>query len=461
MVSAYPSFGILTGDIMTVSSVSTSIITGTLQTICSLQTTNLTTNDLVSGIIQTSSISLHTYHMDQAVYGQTDKKSSILPFTNIIIQSSNMKAELDHAPAITQVYTFGSTIANQWVAVGGAANTIAYSNNGLQWFPAANTLFTQGNDVVWTGTKWVACGINTIGYSNNGINWTASNSVTGVFNGISWNGSMLVSVGNDNHSSTILYSNDGIDWSGVTGQNNIFYGGLLGGQNVSHNGLMWIAVGGGSFSTYNIGYSYDGITWTGLTITYLSAINDIAWNGSIWIAVGVPVNNVSIIYSEDGINWNPVEGTASILPTANGISWNGTMWVAVGTGNTPIVYSYNGISWNTTSNLIFNISGGNKISWNGNMWIASGQGSNTLAYSYNGLTWSGLGSTIFNQAGYGIAYNGRRPYTITFPSSIAIGIIDAPFPLTFSALNQIDIASDSYYNSGYTNFSLSVQTESQ
>ena len=174
------------------------------------------------------------------------------------------------------------------------------------------------------------------------------------------------------------------------------------GNAVAWNGTMWVAVGNGTGNT--IAYSYDGITWTGLSTSIFSTSgNGIAWNGKMWIAAGTGTNRLG--YSYDGINWTGATTTNILVTSGNGVAWNGNLWVAVGSGGNTIAYSSNGTSWNgaTTTN-IFSTSG-NGVAWNGNMWIAGGQGTNTLAYSYDGMTWTIITSP-FTTAVYAVAWNG-------------------------------------------------------
>jgi hypothetical protein len=91
------------------------------------------------------------------------------------------------------------------------------------------------------------------------------------------------------------------------------------------------------------------------------------------------------------------------------------------------------------------------------MWVAVGFG--TAAYSYDGFNWTGV--TYFSGIGQGVAFNSRRPYTLSFPTNVStatIGSISpASFPLTIAQNSQLDIVSNAYYNTGYTNFSMTVR----
>ncbi len=372
-------------------------------------------------------------------------------------------------------YTSGNGIAwngSIWVAVGAGVNTIAYSTDGINWNGVSNLFF--GNSIAWNGSIWVAVGqgTNSIAYSSDGINWNGvSNSITKLSasgNGIAWNGSLWVAVGAGT-SGIIAYSRDGINWNGVTNSvssifvgvasttlvpntitppnpvivalafipspggstisySTIFYSndgvnwnpayGVTGtifsswGSGVAWNGSMWVAVGAG---VNTIAYSINGKYWlpsNNSTYIFSTSGNDIAWNGSIWFAVGAGVNTIA--YSPDGLNWNGVSNSTTIFSTSgNGIAWNGSIWVAVGAGTSnTIAYSTDGNIWTGATNsigggnstTIFSTSG-NNIAWNGSMWVAVGSGTNnTIAYSYDGKEWTGVGNSIFSLSGYGVTW---------------------------------------------------------
>jgi hypothetical protein len=83
------------------------------------------------------------------------------------------------------------------------------------------------------------------------------------------------------------------------------------------------------------------------------------------------------------------------------------------------------------------------------MWVAVGQGTiNTIAYSYDGITWTGLGKSIFTDKGFGVAGN----------SNVGATIVDSV--ITLNANNKLDIVADNYYNTGFSNFSLNINSNS-
>jgi hypothetical protein len=217
-----------------------------------------------------------------------------------------------------------------------------------------------------------------------------------------------------------------------------------------------VAVGSG---VNTIAYSNDGIIWVpsdnGNDILSTQG-KKVAWNGSLWVAVGSGAH--SIAYSSDGNTWNGVTGISFALGID--IAWNGLLWVAVGSGTNTIVYSYDGINWAGLGTTIF--FSGRSIVWDGVRWIATGISStisSLIARSIDGIHWVVSNST---QSQLGIAFNYRRPYTLTIPTtqtSTSIGTVpNASLPIVVPANSQLDIVSDSYYNSGYTNFSIALQT---
>uniref|UniRef100_A0A6C0EXL5 Uncharacterized protein n=1 Tax=viral metagenome TaxID=1070528 RepID=A0A6C0EXL5_9ZZZZ len=334
-----------------------------------------------------------------------------------------------------------------WVAVGEVAQyTIAYSNDGMNWTGVSNSassIFTSaGQGIAWNGSIWVAAGQgnNSMAYSQDGVNWTGSSNSTGIITGfgvhVAWSGSLWVVVGTWNNSSgyTMAYSSDGNNWIGVTNSvSSIFPNGsglgiastalipntIASLPNTIVAGALNPLVGGGN----TIFYSNDGMNWNPAYGTnnnsnsgtiFSSQCAGVAWNGSMWVAVGAGVNTIA--YSINGQYWYPSNNSVNIFSAVSGgagVAWNGSMWVAVGSGPNTIAYSPDGINWTGSNNstTIFSSSsvGGNDVAWNGSMWVAVGYGTNnTIAYSTDGINWTGsnYSTSIFSNCGNGIAWNG-------------------------------------------------------
>ena len=189
----------------------------------------------------------------------------------------------------------------------------------------------------------------------------------------------------------------------------------------------------------------------------------------MWVAVG-DGDTHSIAYSSDVNGWTgatgPSDSTITIFSNHGlGVAWNGKMWVAVGSGTNSIAYSSDGISWtgatgpSGSTTTIFSEYGVD-IAWNGKRWVAVGQGTDhTIAYSSDGIKWNGLGKTIFDStsptgsSGFGVAGN----------PNVGATIVDSVITLNKNILpntNKLDIVADSYYNTGFSNLSLNITSNS-
>ena len=386
------------------------------------------------------------------VEGATTKKKQIIYDATKTITASDIVARLDGAPDKDQVYYFGESIPNRWVAVGsGSTNTLAYSSDGISWTGLGKTTFSvNAQDVAWNGSIYVAVGqgTNSIAYSSDGITWTGATSSTSIFSsagrGVAWNGTRWVATGQGTN--TLAYSSDGINWTGIG--TSIF---SVIGQKIVWNGSIFCAVGEG---TNSIAYSSDGITWTGLgTSIFTSLGRCIGWNGFMFVAGGDGGNSVA--YSYDGIGWTGL-GT-SIVTSGRGIGWDGRKWIVCGTGTNQINYSSNGIQWTSIPNIFTAVT--STVLWNGRYWVCGGN-TPSHAWSIDGIRWT-YGSTlsVFSSGIVSLAYNGKRENTITFSAgSTSNGVVSINGgTLTLSGGGTLDVVSENYFNQGFTNFALTIK----
>jgi len=108
-----------------------------------------------------------------------------------------------------------------------------------------------------------------------------------------------------------------------------------------------------------------------------------------YVIMGYATNGA--LYSNDGINWNPL-GTYPIgSNTASGVFWDGTKWFGV--VHTYKLYSYDGTNWTVIGpNIIFSGGwGGWNAYYNGIIYLLvgnSGSNNTNLYYSYDGLNWT-------------------------------------------------------------------------
>ena len=182
---------------------------------------------------------------------------------------------------------------------------------------------------------------------------------------------------------------------------------------IAFNGSLWVAVGDG--------FCYSTNLWTWNAINRASLFTNtgqaIAWNGSMFVAGGDRGSGTSsIAYSTNGITWTSSNPTP-LTYRCSSIACNSSMWIAVGYGSGagPAVgaYSTNGITWTEIGFYnIINTSLGNcilSVVWNGTIWIILSYGTYKIAWSIDGLNWYGVNTTAVlqnNGYNYAIAWNG-------------------------------------------------------
>lgn len=253
-----------------------------------------------------------------------------------------------------------------WLVGAGAASTnkLIYStDSGVTWTASssANSVFGASSTVLAfcsngynTFVAGIYNGSTTIAYSTDGITWTASSSADGIFENstagvrdICWDGSKFVAVGSKIGGGNVTAtSTDGITWTGL-------------GSSITNNTLNAICwngskfVLGGNTALYT---STDATTWTLQTFpsATFSIFNRIRWNGSYLLGFG-GANNTgatpTILKSDDGITWSVVNSGERALYQVNDAAWNGTKWIAVGqmrtvpSFNSPLIESTDGTTW--------------------------------------------------------------------------------------------------------------------
>ena len=327
-----------------------------------------------------------------------------------------------------------------YVAVGSGGNTIATSTDGINWTGRGSTILTgSGNGVYWNGSLWVAVGQGTAGNiatSPDGIAWTMRNTpvvFTTQGNKVVWNTNLSRWIATGQGGNTIATSTDGITWTGqgTTVFSTAGYGIARSGpiatttlgqgtivQQVSENKLaFYVSVGSG---THTISYSINGKTWSGAGATiFTTKGNKVAHNGTMFVAVGQGTNTIA--YSYDGYSWT---GATAVFSTAGfGIAFNSSLWVAVGQGTNTIATSRNGVTWIGQGTSPFSTAGYN-VAWADNQWVAVGEGTNTIATSTDGTTWTGREASVVFTKARGVAYGanlwvavGEGTHTIAYSTN--------------------------------------------
>jgi hypothetical protein len=202
------------------------------------------------------------------------------------------------------VYTFGKNVKQTYLATVGDGTTFgtSTSNDIRNWSPVANTSSNRPTKVMWDGVKWIVTRSDPadVLYSYNAEKFTAidiSGAQQITLGSIANNSKMYVGIGNGLH-----YSYDGINWTNSpTGSGYINNAEQ---SKVAWNGSIWVAVGHGDAP---IIYSTDGITWYPANMTptdlFVNGAFDLAWNGNVWVATGKNAYGYSVATSYDGINW--------------------------------------------------------------------------------------------------------------------------------------------------------------
>jgi hypothetical protein len=232
----------------------------------------------------------------------------------------------------------------KWVACGGSWNEnnrkedhqVAYSLDGISWVGLGSQFFTWwgGLVVTYANGLWLIGGQNLITtgpllyYSRNGINWTPINKspgsrpiLTGRCYAISYNGKIWVAGGGANEleiAPQILfaYSYDGINWTNSPSTTMAEGAPRDKCLSICNNGDRFVAC---CVGRYNLGYSDDGINWTGVNLAESLRINNdysvTKWDGSRFLAG----SGNNLITSTNGIDWVLLSNTAT---NAIGINTN-------------------------------------------------------------------------------------------------------------------------------------------
>lgn len=309
-------------------------------------------------------------------------------------------------------------------------------------------------DIIWNGSLIIAVG-NKISSSSDGVTWTINTSPFSQCNAIAWNGKStvltVVSFGastNGRQTVTVTASQSNLGISigeAITIRNASDFTNIgtyiivnIGTNSSTGQGTFtWTNTDGVSKVETSLVYAYSGLyvtggiggiatsitgttSWTKSTRCPLSVVNDIAWNGYIWVAVGTGISQ-SIALSIDGLNWYSANYDTNFFTTCNAIAWNKSMWVAVGRGDDTIATSVDGYNWIGRGKEIFT-NYGSAIGFDGTKWNAAGDGYYQIATSIDGITWTPYISGI-NIRGYANKTI-SLPYTGSATSSIKT-IIDA------------------------------------
>lgn len=170
---------------------------------------------------------------------------------------------------------------------------------------------------------------------------------------------------------------------------------------------------------YTVIYSDDGINWNP-SVSGSAEIEEgqgAGWNGSQWIIGGYRRNLITGMYSSDGANYTGTSSLSNILTfSVNCATSSGSRWVAGGAGpSASITYSDDGINWtvaDASAVTILELALG--VASDGDLFVAvgypsGGAGSETIMYSINnGVSWdvADSGGAILDYQTNCVAWNG-------------------------------------------------------
>ncbi|MFL6649983.1 MAG: IPT/TIG domain-containing protein [Sulfurifustaceae bacterium] len=171
----------------------------------------------------------------------------------------------------------GSLAASSTLLVDAGAGGISTSPDGVTWTTRLTISPSSLQDVVWTGTQFVAVGNSGAVYTSpDGVTWTprTSNVTTTLF-GVGTSDSLLVAVGSNG---TMVTSSDGVTW---TARSSGTFATL---RHVAWTGAEFVAVGDGGTAVR----STDGASWSVQATPYSTVLfgadpfnlKDLVWNGS-------------------------------------------------------------------------------------------------------------------------------------------------------------------------------------
>jgi hypothetical protein len=272
------------------------------------------------------------------------------------------------------------SVANRWSAIGSNSTdqVLGTSYDGITWFVKPVTQINTVSHIIirqdrifpqlFTDSPLIIIGESnpsqtgnikyTYDYGANftvarlpaGINWFSITSIT--YGGLTW-------IATSSQQLIYISTNNGQDWSFIPTSNYNGFTSINSMNCSSYNGSVWIISG-----VNKIIYSSNALNWYLATTPNVFNIFDIAWNGTLWVAVGNSLNNyfdAYILTSTDGITWTPAVLPQEVINShvnISSVTWNPglSMWYAV--TEVAIFFSYiitstDGINWSIQENNNF------------------------------------------------------------------------------------------------------------
>jgi len=273
---------------------------------------------------------------------------------------------------------------------------------GDNWTVVQEARYSSGqlNEVIWTGTQFMAVGgkghypsdTAVMITSPEGSLWTEITvPAKHALFGIGFNGEQYIITG---HEGAIFTSQDGLLWreqnSGISGK--------LG--PVIRADDMWIAIA--DVSAGGVITSTNGVVWTKHDIPFLEWLSDVVWNGSIFVTVGW---RGQIFTSPNRVDWT--RQNSKTTNSLMGIAWDGSQFVTAG-GSGEIIKSPDGTTWSSVNSGTTDYF--HDIVWSDTKFAAvggAGGSSATIAVSPYGNIWTSKSTTASGYL-FSIAWSGME-----------------------------------------------------
>lgn len=265
---------------------------------------------------------------------------------------------------------------------------ISYSSiSGAFSAPNLNSWTTQSappavyKHAIWVSTLgyFVAVGNGAGATSVDGITWTARTMPAGQHHRVAWSSTLgLLAASND--SGTISTSPDGITWTTRSpAEANQWYG-------ICWSSTLGMFCAVAYNGTHQVATSTNGTTWSLATAAAVQNWGAVVWadGPNVFAAVATTGAGTSVMTSADGVTWTGRTGYYSMVDVA----WNGSLLVAVGGSPDRIATSPDGVTWTTRTSP-------SAVTWNTviwaselSLWIAMSQTSTAVMSSSDGITWT-------------------------------------------------------------------------
>lgn len=251
------------------------------------------------------------------------------------------------------------------------------SKDGISWKRTINNSGLYGKKIATNGDYYVVGGdgnnyafIKTI----DGSTWYGSSTGTGRGRALAWNGSYWLSAG---------LRDSGKSEDAETWQTSQFPQSFFGANSLAWNGSKWVVVSGGIIGSNKVVISTDGINWTGYDTTLSQGLIDIVWNGSYFLAS----DGFRLYKSNNGINWGDPHNAGFNI---SDFAWNGFLWVIVGLNvssplNGVVATSLDGENvTNRYTNFTDRVG---CVAWNGTIFVVLAESSKKMVTSVDGINW--------------------------------------------------------------------------